>query len=305
MALPNNFTDISFKNLIARFLRLNIAMKMLVGYLPLAILLGIISVYSLSSLERLNHLSTSILKIDIPIAKSADGMIDDILAQELYARRHLILKSKNMKEIFAERGIDFQAKLDSIKLLPNAEKLPILTIETLHNEYETLFKKRFKYIKRPGSKTARNLDKQIEEKQLEITSLVKELNARSVEDQQRRTLLSAAVGDTAFKVAAVLCLLGFILGVGAAIIVSRSISSSVKKLKIATHMISEGNFSDLPEITNQDELGDLSQSFIEMGRRLSRLEEMYIDASPLTRLPGNIAIENVLKKRVESNSLTA
>ena len=28
---------------------------------------------------------------------------------------------------------------------------------------------------------------------------------------------------------------------------------------------------------------------------------MYLDASPLTRLPGGIAIENVLKKRLESN----
>ena len=38
-----------------------------------------------------------------------------------------------------------------------------------------------------------------------------------------------------------------------------------------------------------------------MGKRLRKLEEMYLDASPLTRLPGGIAIENVLKKRIDSN----
>jgi diguanylate cyclase (GGDEF)-like protein len=37
-----------------------------------------------------------------------------------------------------------------------------------------------------------------------------------------------------------------------------------------------------------------------MGKRLRKLEEMYLDASPLTRLPGGIAIENVLKKRIDS-----
>ncbi len=37
-----------------------------------------------------------------------------------------------------------------------------------------------------------------------------------------------------------------------------------------------------------------------MGKRLKMLEEMYLDASPLTRLPGGIAIENILKRRIES-----
>ena len=37
-----------------------------------------------------------------------------------------------------------------------------------------------------------------------------------------------------------------------------------------------------------------------MAQRLMILEEMYTDASPLTHLPGGIAIENVLKKRIET-----
>jgi GGDEF domain-containing protein len=37
-----------------------------------------------------------------------------------------------------------------------------------------------------------------------------------------------------------------------------------------------------------------------MGKRLKKLEEMYLDASPLTLLPGGIAIENILKKRIET-----
>ena len=37
-----------------------------------------------------------------------------------------------------------------------------------------------------------------------------------------------------------------------------------------------------------------------MGQRLGKLEEMYLDASPLTRLPGGLAIENVLERRLES-----
>ncbi len=51
--------------------------------------------------------------------------------------------------------------------------------------------------------------------------------------------------------------------------------------------------------------GALSQAFVAMGKRLGSLEEMYRDASPLTRLPGGIAIENIMKRRLDSGQQLA
>jgi GGDEF domain-containing protein len=42
-----------------------------------------------------------------------------------------------------------------------------------------------------------------------------------------------------------------------------------------------------------------------MAQRLKCLEEKNLDTSPLTRIPGNIAIENDLKKRLETDALLA
>jgi GGDEF domain-containing protein len=67
-------------------------------------------------------------------------------------------------------------------------------------------------------------------------------------------------------------------------------------------MISDGKFDHRPNIRNRDELGDLAHSFVTMAQRLKQLEEMYLDASPLTRLPGGIAIENVLSKRIAAGA---
>ncbi len=61
----------------------------------------------------------------------------------------------------------------------------------------------------------------------------------------------------------------------------------------------------IPVSRTEDEIGSLSQAFLAMGKRLRKLEEMYLDASPLTRLPGGIAIENVLKKRLDSGQPVA
>ena len=97
-----------------------------------------------------------------------------------------------------------------------------------------------------------------------------------------------------------LCAVSLFAGTLAGFVVTRHIASSVHRLQVATEHISEGEFGYDPRIRTQDEIGVLSQAFLAMGRRLRQLEEMYLDASPLTRLPGGIAIENVLKKRLES-----
>jgi diguanylate cyclase (GGDEF)-like protein len=78
-----------------------------------------------------------------------------------------------------------------------------------------------------------------------------------------------------------------------------TISSSIKKLKRATHSISEGNFDFDPDIPPGDEIGDLAEDFTRMAKRLKILEQISLDASPLTRLPGNIAIERVLTKMLQ------
>ena len=70
-------------------------------------------------------------------------------------------------------------------------------------------------------------------------------------------------------------------------------------------MISEGKFDHRPDIRNKDELGDLAEAFITMAKRLKQLEEMYRDTSPLTRLPGGIAIENIMNKRIAAKASIA
>ncbi len=66
--------------------------------------------------------------------------------------------------------------------------------------------------------------------------------------------------------------------------------------------ISKGKFDHVPKVNTGDELGELAGAFKKMAKRLAQLEEMYLDASPLTRLPGGVAIEGVLTKRLATGS---
>jgi diguanylate cyclase (GGDEF)-like protein len=113
------------------------------------------------------------------------------------------------------------------------------------------------------------------------------------------------IGNKAVGTTAMLCLVIILLGALAGIVTTRQIVSSIHKLRVATMQISEGNFHYDPGIQSQDEIGDLARAFVAMGKRLKKLEEMYLDASPLTRLPGGVAVENVMNKRLETGKQTA
>ena len=133
-----------------------------------------------------------------------------------------------------------------------------------------------------------------------LIETLKTLSISAKESQDDKMKQISLIGGTTFLTTAGLCLFSIIVGALAGLAVTHHIASSIHKLKEATERIAEGNFDYDPKIRTEDEIGNLSKAFLTMGKRLREVEEMYLDASPLTRLPGGIAIENVLKKRIES-----
>jgi GGDEF domain-containing protein len=227
-------------------------------------------------------------------------MIETLLAQERYGRRYVIVKSPEALQLFRERMAEFDKMVGELKTLPGRDEIPIADIAKLHDEYSVLFSEGFKHLMEPDTPEGKEFEEMTRQKQEEMLTLIGEMSAKARGDQNEKMLSISDRGTKAYWITALLCILGVSLGVCAAILITRNIAGSVGKLKLATRRIAEGDFDHVPEVMSRDELGELSHEFVEMSRRLKRLEEMYLDASPLTRLPGGIAIENVLKKRISS-----
>jgi GGDEF domain-containing protein/CHASE3 domain sensor protein len=288
------------------FARLNIASKMLLGYMTLVGLTVIVVVYALVSLQRINSLNKSIVKVDIIVQEAADKMLDAVLAQDTYEKRYLILKSDDMRRLFSERADEFRTWLASLKALPDRNGLPIETIDSLHDKYTSLFNGEIQMIHEKETEKAYAISNGELKKVLErLIDTLRNMSLTAREAQDRKMKQISTIGGTAFFTTAMLCIFSILAGAVAGLVVTHHISSSINKLKVGTEHIAEGNFDFDPRIDTEDEIGSLSQAFIAMGKRLRKLEEMYLDASPLTRLPGGIAIENVLKKRIESGQSLA
>ncbi len=283
------------------FARLNIASKMLLGYTMLAVLSVAVVVYVLLSLQRINSMTRDVLKIDIQVRETADKMLDALLAQDTYEKRYLILRKENIRALFWKRGEEVSAGIAHLKALPDREDLQLEKLGNLYVQYSDLFLKETQLIGRGNITAATALSNgELKTTFDELMDGLKSMSSRAKQAQDSNMKNMSQLSNSAFVTTAVLCIFSVVLGVLAALVVTRHISSSINKLREATAHIAEGNFNYDPRIRTEDEIGNLSASFLSMGRRLAKLEEMYLDASPLTRLPGGIAIENALKRGLKS-----
>lgn len=282
------------------FARLNIANKMLLGYMTLVVLTVIVVAYALISLQQINTLNRSIVKVDIMVEEASDKMLDALLGQDMYEKRFLILKSKDMMDLFAKRGKEFDSWFNRLKGLP-AAGLPLETLESLYRKYTDLFAKETQLIRSKKVEQAYAVSNHEMRRVIDkLIDTLKIMSSTAKVSQDTKMKQISDIGGIAFQTTAVLCMISIIAGALAVLVVTHHISSSINKLKVATERVAEGNFDYDPKITTEDEIGSLSGAFLAMGKRLRKLEEMYLDASPLTRLPGGIAIETVLKKRIDS-----
>src|SRR4030042_3326888 len=120
---------------VPQFFRLTIAKKLLLGFVSYGILTILIAVIALSSLQRLNEINNRIINRDIPLVEISDKMIEALLAQELYGRRSVILKSSEMEALFWRRSEEFKNFLKEMGRLPEAFSLQIDRLTALHEEH--------------------------------------------------------------------------------------------------------------------------------------------------------------------------
>ncbi len=289
-----------FAGIANRFLRLSIASKVFVGYGALVVLVLLMALVSLASLERIGRLNRDILDADVPLTDAAERMIDIVLDQELYANRAGILHGEEMLSLFRERGAEFIRLLEQARRVPGSGWAPFDRIAALHEEYTLGLSTAIARLHGGDADDSAGADETVRRTQEELISAIKVVASRARRNQYAKTVLTARIGRGAFWAMAAFCVVGLLISVASTAVLRRKIVGPLATLKGATVRISDGKYDDIPQIRSRDELGDLSRAFTEMAQRIKRMEEMYLDANPLTRLPGSIAIESVLRKRLET-----
>ncbi len=246
-------------------------------------------IFSFTGLYSLNKTARDIANNDLVLLRSVGMLRQSLLDQERYAGKFAILKSPEFIDLFHKRESECLKTLQ--QMVQKEQEQGMAGLVTSYSNYQKTVRLLFQ-----GDAAAETEHK---------TAAQQVINAIDTYTANQQLLLNVKLEHADSKErntirwSLIFSLTGFVLAIGVAALFLFNISTAIDKLKRATHRIAEGDFDFDPQIPAGDEIGDLAYDFIRMADRLKILERMNLDASPLTRLPGNIVIERVLTKRVQ------
>lgn len=287
-------------------MKLTISRKLLLGYLFMALLTLLVSAYAIFNLQKLNQVAYDITNRNFIVVETAKSMVDALLAQENAEKKYFIFKDPSFEQIFRQRAGDFRAGLETIKK-NNAGKLSkqsLNNLSVLHDRYGVFFSQEVALLKDGHQQEALAISDSTNRVIIEeIAGQLKNIQTTTDKAINEKMNFIARQSSTATTMTLGLSFLSLILGIALALLITRHISKPLRHLQRAAGLIAEGKLDHQITVRRNDEIGALAKSFIYMTQRLKILEEMNLDASPLTGLPGNIAIENRIKERLAMGKL--
>lgn len=274
----------------SRIPKLSLVQRLIAGYAAMAFFTAAAIIFCIVGLYSVHNLATEIARRDLAILSDASKLREILQAQERYTGKYQILKSPEFREMFRSRETEFLGTLQ--KLVKKGKQADVEPLVRLYNRYrynaDQLFSGHPSHeeLKKATDQTYNAIDVVYNNTQNQLSAKLE-----AADKQQTITIVWTLV----------LSFSGFGLAMLVATLFIYNVSTAIRRLKTATHKIAEGDFDHDPKIKAGDEIGDLARDFISMAARLKVLEQVSLDASPLTRLPGNIAIEGVLTKRLQED----
>lgn len=275
--------------------QLTLVQKMILSFAlsGLCLLAGLL--YSISGLGAMHKMEQEIANKDLKAATITIRLRELMVAQERLAGRFKILKLQEYRSLYDQNAEDFRNGLKNLKIAHNDPIIPAL--EADFERYSHLAGLLFDgeltetaELKDKAEAVLKQIDTISENQRLNL------LRKLALSDIQEERTVSWSLG---------LAFAGVVLSIIIAGWMVYSFANSISKLQYATHRIASGDFDHDPRIDSGDEIGSLSRDFRQMAVRLKELEQLSLDASPLTRLPGNIAIERDINRRLKDRSTFA
>jgi len=286
-------------------MKLTINTKLLLSYLAMALLTVVASVYAFISLQNLNKLAYTIIAHDFIVLDTSKKMVDILLAQESAEKKYLILKDPSLATIFWQRSGEFNENLKRLKKNQIAGLNETLSqVSLLHERYDSLFSQEISLVQENLTGEASILSEGDGKKNIEaIASYLHAIERKAEKGIDTRMNLIKAQSVEASRITVILISVSLIVGFSLALLITYNIARPLRKLERATALIAEGQFDHSFNMNRPDAIGSLARAFLIMAERLKALEALNLDASPLTGLPGNMAIEREIERRLSEKKL--
>jgi len=267
-------------------------LKIGAGYAAMAVFTTAALLYSSFNLYLINRTARQIANSELPVITTLIKMRSSLLAQEGFTGKFAIFKDPTYIQLFQQRNREAIADLevlDRTQPVPNASPLKVLHLE-YQKAAESLFAGKEKNRERVHALALRLLTA-LDELYIERQGALQMVLERA--DRQRRSAIRWAIGISCA---------GFLLAILVAPFIVYRVIRALAKLQKETHRVASGDFHYQPQVPAVAEISELTSDFNEMAAKILEMEQMSQETVPLTRLPGNLAIERVLEQRLKSGT---
>ncbi len=282
-------------------IRITVTGKIVAAYLLLALFSMIAMAYALNSLHRQTTVSRQLVDVDMRAAALARELQAGLLAQERLEKQFLILKQDEVMNLLKEKyAAAASGWKEFIVLVEPATRHALEPHFRTHSDNITQF---LGLLESGNIKPAQGFYKEsFLPRQLQLFDALKEFrDAQQVRTDGALASLSKE-SSRAYEVTMLLLLLGVVLATPVAASVILGMHHSLRRLTEATHEIASGNYDLNIDVSQNNEFGQLTRAFLDMGRKLRELEARNLDANPLTHLPGNMVIQQRVEELLQQGT---
>jgi len=277
----------------------SIRQKIFLSYIVMIAFTLVVGIYAIYTLKGLNNITTTILFNYATVSEKLTSMNDSALAQDLHEKRYLMLRQSDAENMFWDRSREFNVHLADLVKTGAYESSMTGNISESHQKYDSLFTKEVSLVREGRSREAEQMSSsEVKASFVALLASLKDMDLKIKDQQNYYVNQTNILSEKSLMITTVLSVFSLVFGIMFAYMITNHLNTAIVSLKEAADSIKSGDFDNLPEIKGADELADLALSFKQMSERLKELEEMNLDANPLTKLPGNLAIEKELFTRL-------
>jgi GGDEF domain-containing protein/CHASE3 domain sensor protein len=280
--------------------RFSVAQKIAAGYLLVVFFCLAAIIYALTALNSLTQRSEELVVHEFRAIVLARDLYRSLLDQERLEKQILILRDVSMLPLLDARKEEILARLNRLAAIPlggrfdEISRMFSVLNEVGLEERSLLGEERWEEAEQHSSSVVSPLRDQLFDKLQQFR--------RNQENRMDRTLHSLSEqSNKAYRFTLALAFAGIGLAALVATAIILKLHRSIARLTEATRAIASGSFNHPVGLEGEDEFGRLARDFAEMERKLHELQNLNLDANPLTRLPGNLAIDRELESRITSN----
>ena len=276
----------------------SITRKVALGYLVVIAFSLLALGYALVCLHDHNSRTEQLVGSQFQAFNLLRDVRQNLLGQENLEKQLVILRDSKLLGLLERRS----AELDSLIVELKNSDLPdyIMALPGAMDNYMSQTRQLIQvFAESDWDQAATIADTRTTAVRSQLLEILADLRTRHQTALDKDLLELSLQSSKAYRLTLILSLIGVVLSAPVALTVIISIHHSVKALQKATRDIAAGSFEAPIEIRSNDEFGQLARDFASMARKLMELEKLSLDANPLTRLPGNLAIDRELEQRIK------